>query len=185
MPIQTVDIASTFVGHFKTGDNLVFNSRLICQLHEANSDGRFNKLIVIQAGSLIEAALDQIVYRAQNYNREGVPNISEEERLEIASKRIDKLNNIIAAMRKYGVLDGLGQDVYDQLHRLRKFRNKIHIQDRIDLEDVSPDEDVAFSDDVRNWALRLLMSVIQHLSNSLARPRHIDGYVQPLQMPVV
>ena len=91
--------------------------------------GIFNKPIVLQTGSLLEAALDQIIFRAQNYNREGVPNIAEADRLAIAGKKIDKFNSIIDVMKKYKILDELGNDIYDDLHRLRKYRNKVHIQD--------------------------------------------------------
>jgi hypothetical protein len=50
---------------FKVGDNLVRNADALCELSDCNENGTFNKLMVIQAGSIVEAALHEIMYRAQ------------------------------------------------------------------------------------------------------------------------
>src|SRR5262249_50258812 len=119
VPIKTEEIPCNFVGEFKVGDNLVFNADSLRNLVEANEGGVYNKLIVVQLGSIVEAALAQIIYRAQNYNREGVPNISEADRAEIEGQKIDKFYKIIEVLKGYKVLDALGPDVYEDLHRLR------------------------------------------------------------------
>jgi len=67
---------------------------------------------VVQAGSIVEAALDQIIYRAQNYTKEGVPNIGDEELKKIRGTKIERFNNIIQAMETHKLLDGLGADIY-------------------------------------------------------------------------
>ena len=72
--------------------------------------------------AIVEAAFAQIIYRAQNYNREGVRvGISELEQAEIADKTIDKFNTIIdialEEIRYRG--SSSGADVYDELHKLR------------------------------------------------------------------
>jgi hypothetical protein len=72
MQIKIEQLPCNFVGEFKVGDNLVYNAGLLCALSEANENGLFNKFIVLQVGAILEAALAQIIYRAQNYNREGV-----------------------------------------------------------------------------------------------------------------
>ena len=64
MPIKTEEIPCNFVGEFKVGDNLVFNVDLLWELmeaNEANEEHVFNKLIVLQVGSILEAALAQII----------------------------------------------------------------------------------------------------------------------------
>ena len=86
MPFRTENIPCNFSGAFKVGDNLVFNCGLLCNLNEANSDGIFNKPIILQVGSIVEAALGEIIYRAQNFNREGVPSVSEADQAEIAEE---------------------------------------------------------------------------------------------------
>jgi hypothetical protein len=183
MPIETEQVPCNFVSSFKVGDNLVFNANLLCDLIEANEAGRFNKPIVLQVGAILEAALSQIISRAQHHNREGVPNIVEADRSEIEGKKIDKFNSVIDVMRKYAVLDGLGSDVYDQLHKLRRFRNKVHIQDRINVEGVSLDEIDAFNDAVCDWAVELNYRVLKHLSEALPRPLATHDYVAALRVP--
>jgi len=184
MAIKTETIPCNFVGSFKVGDNLVFNAGLLRKLVEANANDEFNKLIVVQAGSIVEAALDQIIYRAQNFNVEGVPNISEADRGEIEGKKVERFNSIIDVMKKYGVLNGLGNDIYGKLHTLRKYRNKVHIQDGIDIEGVSRDEGTAFSNEIRKWSLDLNVKILKHLSEKFLRPADLEGYVGPLKVPI-
>ena len=104
-------IVCKFVGDFEVADNIRRNGDALCKLKAANENRVFSKLIVIEAGSIVEAALGQIIYRAQNYNREGVPNISEEDRLAIAATTVEKFNNIIQTMKKYKILDGMGNGI--------------------------------------------------------------------------
>jgi hypothetical protein len=146
-------IVCKFVGDFEVADNIVRNGDALCKLSAANENLVFNKLMVIQASSIVEAGLDQIIYRAKNYNREGVPNISEEDRLAIAATTVEKFNNIIQTMKKYKILDELGDGIYDELHKLRKYRNKVHIQDDVDIQGTSRNEWTAFSNEIVAWAL--------------------------------
>jgi Asp-tRNA(Asn)/Glu-tRNA(Gln) amidotransferase C subunit len=181
---KTVDISCNFIGDFEVADNMVRNAEALCALKSANKDGMFNKLMVIQAGSIVEVGLAQIIYRAQNYNREGVPNISEEDRLEIADKKVDKLNNIIQLMKKYKILDGLGvETIYDELHKLRKYRNKVHIQDDVDIAGVSRREDRAFNDQTVAWSLELCQRVLRHLNEKFPRPDHVKPFARTLSLP--
>jgi hypothetical protein len=91
MAAKIEKIVCKFVGDFKVADNIVRNGDALCKLSAANENLVFNKLLVVQAGSIVEAGLDQIIYRAQNYNREGVPNISEGDRLAIAATTVEKI----------------------------------------------------------------------------------------------
>lgn len=181
--MATIEIGCTFVGSFKVGDNLRYNCDLLCGLVDANADGVFGKMVVLQAGAILEAALTQIIYRAQNYNREGVPNIEETDRRKIEESRIDKFAVAIDVLKKYAVLSGLGEEVYDELHRLRRYRNKIHIQEDVKVAGAPRDEDAIFTADLTAWALDLNRRVLQHLSEALARPQHIHDYVGSLHVP--
>ncbi|MCU1302671.1 MAG: hypothetical protein JWQ87_2955 [Candidatus Sulfotelmatobacter sp.] len=184
VPAPTLDITCNFIGDFEVADNMVRNAQALCALKAANKDGVFNKLMVIQAGSIVEVALAQIIYRAQNFNREGVPNISEEDRLEIADKKVDKLNNIIQLMKKYKVLEGLGAEaIYDELHKLRKFRNKVHIQDDVDIDGVPRREDRAFSDDTVTWSIEFCARILQHLNEKFPRPEHVKPFARTVSLP--
>jgi hypothetical protein len=181
MPITTVTISTNFIGDFKVGDNLVYNADLLCKLAEAGSV--YNKLIVVQTGSITEAALSQIFYRAQNYNREGVPNISETDRAEIEKKTVEKFAVIIDVSEKYKLLDDLGADIYKQLHNLRRYRNKVHIQLDVGIEGVPREEDKAFTNDIRSWAFDLNVKILEYLGKKYPRPEGLDSFVQPLTVP--
>lgn len=183
MPVTTETIACNFVGQFKVGDNLGFNAGLLQTLMAANEGGTLNKLIVLQSCAIVEAALQQIIYRAQNHTVEGVPNISEADRAQIEEKTVDTFNVIIDVLKKYKVLDGLGADIYDELHKLRKYRNKVHIQKLIDIPNVSADEVTAFSGQIRIWALGLNVRILKHLSENFARPKELHSYVGALTVP--
>jgi hypothetical protein len=177
------EIVCRFVGDFKVGDNLVLNADALCKLSVSNENGVFNKLIVVQAGSIVEAALHEIIYRAQHFTREGVPNISQEDQAEIGNKTVELFNNIIKVMEKYNILNGLGDSIYADLHKLRKYRNKVHIQTDVDIERVSRDEAVAFSTDIVIWTLSLSIRVLKHLSEQFPRPEHLERFAHNLSIP--
>ena len=119
MPVVLHKLPCNFVGSFKVGDNIVYNADVLCKLAEANTDHRLNKMIVLQVGSILEAALSEIIFRAQNYHRDGV----------------------------------------------------------------SPDEKKAFSRASTSRAMDLNLSVLTHLDCKFARPKHIQGNVQPFWVP--
>lgn len=181
--MATVEIPCNFVGSFKVGDNLRYNCEVLCNLTAANAGNAFNKLIVLQVGAILEAALIQIIFRAQHFNLEGVPNIVEADRLKIEESKIDKFAVSMDVLRKYNVLNGLGGDIYEEMHRLRKYRNKIHIQEDVNIQGASLDEDVLFTPDLASWALGLNRRTLLFLSENLPRPPHIHGYVGPLVIP--
>ena len=116
MPFEFDTLECNIFGNFKAGDNAGYNSQLLCDLVEANEDGKFNKPIVLQAASLIEVGAFQIFYRAQKYNLEGVPNVSKEDQQKIENKQIDKFAVIIDNLKKYQILDGMGADTVSYTH---------------------------------------------------------------------
>lgn len=183
MAFETAELDCNIFGDFKIGDNTRYNANILSELVAANEGGIFNKLIVLQAASIIEVAAIQIFYRATNYTREGVPNISVEDREEISGKQIDKFAVIVDNLKKYKILDGLGSDVYGELHKLRKYRNKIHIQSDVDLPSVLRDEDYQFSNEIMEWAVGLNWKILAYLEANFARPKSIRGYVRPLRLP--
>lgn len=183
VPAKIEKIVCNFIGDFKVGDNLVLNADALCKLSAANEKGVLNKLMVLQAGSIVEAALNEIIYRAQNFTREGVPNISKADRDELATKTVEKFHTIIDVMKKYAILDGLGAGIYDELHKLRKFRNKVHIQTDVDIQGVSRDEDKAFSSAIVAWSLALTARVLKHLSSAYPRPADLGRFASNLSIP--
>jgi hypothetical protein len=179
--MKTETIICRFVGDFKVGDNMVYNAKLLCKLAESGST--FNKLMILQAGAITEAALWEIIYRAQNFNREGVPNISEEDRAEIEGRKVERFKAIVDVMKKYKILDKAGVDIYDEPDKLREYRNKVHIQLDVKLKDVPREEDKAFTDAVRDWALRLNVRVLKFLTENLARPTYLKPFAHDMTVP--
>lgn len=88
----------------------------------------------------------------------------------IAEIQIDKFAVIIDNLRNYNILDGLGADIYDELHKLRKYRNKIHIQLDVDIAVVLRDEDGQFTDERARWAIDLNWKVFESLRRTLCPP---------------
>jgi hypothetical protein len=181
--MTTEKITCNFIGDFKIGDNLVSNGTALCRLRATNENGIFNKLIVVQVGSMLEAALDQIVYRAQNFTAEGVPNIPEEDLQEIRSKQYDSFNRLIQAATKYNFLDGVSADVYAEIDRLRELRNRIHIQFDDKPAALGRADHQAFNDATVNWALTLCISVLKHLAQKYPRPAALGAYAHDLEIP--
>jgi hypothetical protein len=181
--MTTKDITCNFIGDFKVGDNIARNAAALCKLVENNNNEVFNKLIVVQAGSIVEAALDQIFYRAKHHTREGVPSIKEGDRAKIAAMKIGRFKVIIEKMEEYKLLDELGADIYADLHKLRNYRNRVHIQLDNEMSNVSRDEDAAFSKAILKWALELNIKVLEHLTRRFPRPEHLGQYAQQIKLP--
>ena len=176
-------ITCNFIGDFKVGDNILRTASALSRLKEKNENSIFNKLIVVQAGSIVEAALDQIIYRAQSYTKEGVPNIPDEELKKIRETKIERFNNIIQAMQTYKLLDGLGGGIYDELHKLRKYRNRVHIQFDDEPEGTARDDYTTFTDGIVKWSLGLCIRVLKHLCERYPRPEELGAFAHDLSIP--
>ena len=183
--IRYKSIECRFIGNFKVGDNLDYNTNILCELFRQNKTDLLNKPITLQAGAIIEACLQQIIFRAQNFNREGVPNISEEDRQEIEGKKIEKFAVILSVMKKYKILDRMGDDIYDELDKLRKIRNKIHIQDFLESPKYPRDEDKLFTALLRDLAISLLTRILLGLNEDFPRPENLKSFATKLKIPLV
>jgi hypothetical protein len=72
-PVQkTEKVLCKFIGEFLVGDNIVKNAEALCRMHANNNGALFNKFMLVQMGSIVEASLDQIFYRARNHTVEGL-----------------------------------------------------------------------------------------------------------------
>ncbi len=49
------------------------------------------------------------------------PNIEKEDRRKIEEIKIDKFAIAINVLKKYAVLNSLGEDIYNELHRLQRY----------------------------------------------------------------
>jgi hypothetical protein len=176
-------IKCNFIGDFKVGDNILLNGNALCRLSATNENNTFNKLMVVQAGSIVEAALDQIIYRIRNHTREGVPNIPVEDLYKIRGTKIERFNNIIQAMKTHKLLDDLGGTIYDDLHRLRKLRNRVHIQFDDEPEGLGREDHLAFSANEVIWSLSLCARVLKHLGERFPRPESLGVFAHDVSIP--
>ncbi|MCK1699905.1 hypothetical protein IVA86_00225 [Bradyrhizobium sp. 146] len=133
--------------------------------------------------SIVEAALDQIIYRAQNFTKEGVPNIGAEEIKKIRGTKIERFNNIIQAMETHKLLDGLGADIYKDLHYVTRLRNWINIQFDDEPEELGRDDQLAFTDKNVSWSLALCTTVLTHLGERFPRPEALGVFAHDLSIP--
>ena len=85
-------------------------------------------------------------------------NISKEYLDELATKTVELFKNIINATQKYKILGGLGNGIYDELQKLRLYRNKV--QTDVDIKEALRKEDKAFSKEIVAWALSFAVRVI-------------------------
>ncbi len=188
MTESIVKIKGNIFHDFKVGDNVVYNSKILRSLVDANHNGQFNKLIVMQSCSILEACLYETIMRIQNYNIEGYPGLSKEEGIEIKSKKVkDKFAIIIDVLKKYNILDNSQLDVYDNLHTIRRLRNKIHIQSKnlnIDGLKGERDEVNIFTDYWTNFSISLCEKVICYLSETKFRQEgRLDNCIEDFYLP--
>lgn len=176
-------IKCNFIGDFKVGDNILANSEALCRLSSTNEGNTFNKLMTVQAGSIVEAALDQIIYRAQNYTTEGIPNIPADVLKKIRDTEIERFNNIIQAMKTHRLLDSLGATIYNDLHQLRELRNRVHIQFDDKPRGLGRNDHDAFTDKNVAWALALCINILKHLSEKFPRPETLGVFAHDISIP--
>jgi hypothetical protein len=180
---KTETVTCKFIGEFLVGDNIVKNAEALCRMHTNNNGALFNKLMLVQMGSIVEASLDQIFYRARNHTVEGLPNIPEEERKKIAEKDVGRFATIIDVMKKHKLLDGMGTDIYAELDKFREYRNRVHIQLDDKPKDTPRREHEAFTNDVVNWSFKLGIKVLNFLTKEYPRPEHLGQYAHELALP--
>ena len=80
-------------------------------------------------------------------------------------------------------IKGLGAGIYDELHKLRKYRNKVHIQTNVDIKGISREEDSAFSTEIVAWSLELTVRVLNHLNSQFPRPKELEQFAHELPIP--
>lgn len=164
-PVQkTEKVLCKFIGEFLVGDNIIKNAEALCRMHANNNGALFNKLMLVQMGAIVEASLDQIFYRARNHTVEGLPNIPEDERKKIAEKDVERFATIIDVMKKHKLLDGLGADIYAELHKFREYRNRVHIQLDNKPDNTLRREHEAFTTAVVEWSFKLGIKVLNFLT---------------------
>lgn len=156
-------IKSDFIGDFKLGDNIVSNFSCLKVLYELKAPDSFcvKKPIVIIIASIAEAVLYDFYARMRGFTREGVDTVPDSVLEDVRSKHIDEFAKYIDHAKSKKLL-GEGEAIYDDLHTLRKLRNRIHIQNT--KRQFAPHEGSVFTSERQVFAEKTLERMLRFLS---------------------
>lgn len=124
-------ITDTFMWNFKKGDNIIYNLEIVWELYNAKTIStdkqKYNKPIIVTLVSIIECILDDFAYRIRGHVNDAVPNISQADIEKFRTRKYDKLENYIAASKKFNLFNR-PNSFYDSMDELRRARNRVRIQ---------------------------------------------------------
>lgn len=185
---DTFTVSSGFIGNFKIGDNINHTLGVLTILYCTQRSGSAGdakdlcKPIIIFIASICEAVLyDLLRVRIQRHTCEGVKNVAKDVMDCIRGKHIDRFEHYIACVKKHGLLDDAGKDIYDSLDELRPLRNRIHLQN--EKGQLEPDDGAAFSMKRQQAAEKTLERMLKLMAAKYPRKPSSQGYVGDFQLP--
>jgi len=179
-------INANFIGRFKTGDNIVYNLKILSLLyrkfHESTDDQKklLCKPIVILIASITEAVLHDFHSRMSGHTSEGIQNIAITALEYIRGKKIDRFEMYINSARKHDLFDA-DFDYYENLDFLRKLRNRIHIQDTKRI--LEENERDVFTKDRKKMAEEVIEKIVKIMSVKYPRPSEFADFVDDFVFP--
>jgi hypothetical protein len=184
------EVNSSFIGEFKSGDNIVYNLAILQVLYDAYdataTERRvlLTKPIVFQIACVVEAVLVDLALRILQHTREGVPSLTPE-KLAKVRKRVEKSQEHLGFRRVISIFaesDVFNADpeFYSRLVELSTLRNRVHISNRKHMEPA--DEGDLFLEGAKVEAERLCEELVRKCASTFARGPHIK-YVKPLRFP--
>jgi len=176
-----------FIGDFKLGDNINYNLKSLSKLYtyyakETQADrGYLRKPIILILVSVTEAVLHDFHGRIREFTWEGVKNIPGSVMTYIQElTKIDKFEQYIDSARKHDFFDVKDTVFYDDMHELRRLRNRIHIQN--EKRDFEREEYNAFTERRKVQAERVLEVTLKTMSRKYARGPEYK-YVADFELP--
>ena len=137
--------------------------------------------MVIGITSILEAVLHDFHERVQLNIHEGVVNLDHQTVEEIRTKSASAFDTYISLAKKHGFFGEAEDGLYDDLEKLRKARNRVHIQN---LKNNKPyDESRLFTPHLKFIAELCLERVFFTMHNKYPRPNHVHNQVQPFIVP--
>ena len=177
MTKNTVD--SSFIGEFKVGDNIKFNTELLCDLYrltDSQSEISFRKAKIIFNVSLIDATYYDLSVRIRNHTRE-FKYLSDDCRLAIRLSTAHRFTKLIEHFTSHSVF-GEVTDYYQSVDKLRELRNRVHIQNK--QGDFEANEEDAFTEKRLKFSERITEYTLKYAS--LNFPRDCK-YVEDFELP--
>lgn len=184
---MTFNIPASFIGDFKRGDNINYNLKVLKTLYdchstlEADKQPYLRKPMFLIIMSIIEAVLYDFDSRIRHFTREGVQNIPLNILNIIRGKKYDDLEKYIACSKSNNFFDTVYEQFYDDLHKLRKIRNRIHIQNSKNY--LPRDESAAFTPNNLHLAECALEVVMRTMNKKYPRPNSVQGCVEDFSIP--
>ena len=184
------EVNSSFIGEFKSGDNIVYNLAILQTLYDANEGMEperrvlLTKPIVFQIACVVEAVLVDLALRILQHTREGVPALAPTNLAKVR-KKVEKskehlgFRRVISIFAESNVFDE-EPEFYSRLVELSTLRNRVHISNRKHMEPA--DEGDLFLEGAKIQAESLCEELIRKCASTFARGPHIT-YVKPFRFP--
>lgn len=188
-----------FFWNFKRMDNTIYNLEILSYLYSLRKSEKdkalrelLNKPIIIFGVSIVECILYDFMTRIQQHRNEVIPNLPtsviEDIKYKvkegvITMKNLSKLNDIIPQLKKHNLLNWNvdGENIYEQLDKLKTIRNKIHIQNTD--EKLNRNELYIFTDaNVKKLEI-VLETVLKAMIAYYPRPRELKLTPDNLPFP--
>jgi hypothetical protein len=184
------EVNSSFIGEFKSGDNIVYNLAILQVLYDAYEGTAtekrvlLTKPIVFQIACVVEAVLVDLALRILQHTREGVPALTPANLAKLR-KKADKSQDHLGFRRVISIFaesDAFDTDpeFYSRLVELSTLRNRVHISNRKRMQPL--DEGELFLEGAKIEAEKLCEELVRNCASSFARGPHIK-YVKPLRFP--
>jgi hypothetical protein len=184
------EIDSSFIGEFKSGDNIVYNLAVLQALYDAYDSTSTNrrvlltKPIVFQIACVVEAVLVDLALRILQHTREGVDNLPPA-KLAAVRKKVERSKEHLAFRRVISIFEEsnvFNEDpsFYSRLVELSQLRNRIHISNRKRMEPLN--EGALFRNQAKVEAERLCEELVRKLAADFSRGKYFT-YVEPFRFP--
>ena len=180
-------VSAGFIGNFKLGDNINHNLEILSYLYQRQADPKdpdswlLRKPIIVSIGSICEALLHDLHCRMETFTIEGVSGIATSVLAYVRGKNIDKFDHYISSAQKHSLLGAPSEPIYEELDKLRRLRNRVHIQN--DKSHFELDESEAFSAARQVSAEQALEKLVKVISKNHPRPAHAAGFVGDFNFP--
>lgn len=189
--VQTgFEVNSSFIGEFKSGDNIVYNLAILQILYDSyegtvpDRQALLTKPIVFQIACVVEAVLVDLALRILQHTREGVPSLPPS-KLAKVRKKVEKSKDHLGFRRVISIFAESNTfdeepEFYSRLVQLSTVRNRVHISNRKHMEPL--DEVDLFLEGAKVDAESLCEELVKKCASTFARGPHIK-YVKPLRFP--
>lgn len=182
-------VSSAFIGNFKIGDNIHYNLQVLKTLYACNDDlspsqRRFlDKPITVTLVSICEALIFDLIERSKFFTQEGVTGLSAEAIDRLRQAKAWNLDKKLDLVKELDLLKTKDSDVYVQLEKLAKLRNRIHIQN--EKKNFESDEAKAFTYGRRLKAEKMVELLMMRFGELYPRPIHIvkSQFVDDFELP--